>query len=107
MAVARVAYWKFKPGQRERGKRMRDAMGDMFEYPGVQGTIWLDSTEDADASLSFVIFEDREAMEANSRDPRFRSGLKPMAEVAEKIPPELHVYEVDMARLRGAFGEMP
>ncbi len=107
MAVARVAYWKFKPGQRERGKRLRDGMGDMFSYPGVVGTIWLDSVEDADASLSFVLFESREAMEANSRDPRFRSGLGPMAEVAERIPPELHVYEVDMAKLAVPLGETP
>ncbi len=107
MAVARVAFWKFKPGQRERGKRMRDAMGDMFGYPGVVGAIWLDSEEDPDASLSFVLFESREAMEANAKDARFRSGLKPLAEVAEKIPPELHVYTVDMARLRGSLGEMP
>ena len=107
MAVARVAYWKFKPGQRERGKQLRDAMGDMFDYPGVVGAIWLDSAEDPNASLSFVIFESREAMEANSKDPRFRSGLGPMAEVAEKIPPELHVYDVDLAELKGKLGETP
>ncbi len=107
MAVARVAYWRFKPGQRERGKRLRDAMGDMLGYPGVLGAVWLDSVEEPDASLSFVFFESREAMDANSQDPRFRSGLKPMAEVAEKIPPELHVYEVDMARLREPLGETP
>lgn len=99
MAVARVAYWKFKPGMRAQGKRLRDQSGDMFAFPGVIGTIWLDSTEDPDASLSFVVFESREAMEANDRDPRFRAGLKPMAEVVERLPPELHVYEVDVARL--------
>ena len=107
MAIARVAYWKFKPGQRERGKKLRDSMGDMLEYPGVIGAIWLESTEDPDASLSFVLFENREAMEANSRDPRFRSGLAPMAQVAEKIPPELHVYDVDMASLKEKGGETP
>ncbi len=107
MAVARVAYWKFKPGQRERGKRLRDAAGDMLAYPGVVGAIWLDSTEDRDASLSFVIFESREAMEANSKDPTFRSGLAPMAEVAERMPPELRVYDVDMADLKRRLGEMP
>jgi heme-degrading monooxygenase HmoA len=100
MAVARVAYWKFKPGQRDRGKRIRDEMGDMLSFPGVLGAIWLDSTEDPDGSLSFVIFESREALEANGKDPRFREGLKPMAEVVERLPPELHVYDVDFARLR-------
>ncbi len=107
MAVARVAHWKFKPGQRERGKQLRDAMGDMLAYPGVLGAIWLDSAEDPDASLSFVIFESRAAMEANSKDPRFRSGLAPMAEVAERIPPELHVYDVDMAGLKRQLRETP
>jgi quinol monooxygenase YgiN len=107
MAVARVAYWKFKPGQRERGKQLRDAMGDMFAYPGVVGAIWLDSAEDPDASLSFVIFESREALEANGKDPRFRGGLAPMAEVAEKIPPELHLYDVDLAKLAVSFGQTP
>jgi len=107
MAVARVAYWKFKPGQRERGKRMRDAMGDMFSFPGVVGAIWLDSAEDPDASLSFVIFESREAMEANGKDPRFRKGLEPMAAVVERLPPELHTYEVDMAKLSARLGETP
>src|SRR5512136_1906786 len=107
MAVARVAYWRFKPGQRDRGKKLRDAMGDMFTYPGVVGAIWLDSVEDPNASLSFVIFESREAMDANSKDPRFRSGLGPMAEVAEKIPPELHVYGVDLAKLTASIGETP
>ncbi len=107
MAVARVAYWKFKPGQRAKGKKLRDAMGDMLAYPGVLGAVWLDSTEDPDASLSFVIFESREALEANSRDTRFRSGLAPMAEVAERIPPELHVYDVDLADLKRKLGETP
>ncbi len=107
MAVARVAYWKFKPGQRERGKQLRDAIGDMFAYPGVVGAIWLDSVEDPNASLSFVIFESREAMEANNKDPRFRNGLAPMAEVAEKIPPDLHLYDVDLARLTASVGETP
>lgn len=107
MAIARVAYWKFKPGQREQGKRMRDAMGDMFSFPGVVGTIWLDSAEDPDASLSFVIFESREAMEANGKDPRFRKGLEPMAAVVERLPPELHTYEVDMAKLSSRLGETP
>ncbi len=105
MAVARVAFWKFKPGMREKGKRMRDAMGDMFSFPGVVGAVWLDSAEDPDASLSFVIFESREAMEANGKDPRFREGLKPMAEVLERLPPELHVYDVDLVRLRRDYGE--
>jgi quinol monooxygenase YgiN len=107
MAVARVAYWKFKPGQRERGKQLRDAMGNMLEYPGTVGAIWLDSAEDPDASLSFVIFESSEAMEANAKDPKFRSGLAPMAEVAERIPPELHLYHVDLAELKGTLGETP
>lgn len=105
MAIARVAYWKFKPGQRERGKQIRDQMGDIFSFPGILGTIWLDSEEDPDASLSFVIFESKEAMEANSRDPRFRDGLKPMAPVTEKLPPELHVYDVDLVRLRREYGQ--
>lgn len=107
MAVARVAYWKFKPGQRERGKQLRDAMGDMFSFPGVVGAVWLDSVDDRDASLSFVIFESREAMEANGRDPRFRKGLEPMAAVLERLPPELRTYEVDLARLQATFGETP
>lgn len=107
MAIARVAYWKFKPGQRERGKKLRDAMGDMLAYPGAVGAIWLDSVEDPDASLSFVIFESREALEANSKDPTFRSGLAPMAPVAERIPPELHLYDVDLAELKRKLGETP
>lgn len=61
MAVAGVAYWRFKPGQRERGKGMRDEVGEMVSYPGVLGTIWLDSQEDPDASLTFVIIENRGA----------------------------------------------
>ena len=107
MAVARVAYWKFKPGQREKGKRLRDAMGDMFSFPGVVGAIWLDSVEDADTRLSFVIFESREALEANGKDPRFRKGLEPMAALVERLPPELHTYEVDLARLKAPVGETP
>lgn len=107
MAVARVAYWKFKPGMREKGKRIRDGMGDMFDFPGVVGTIWLDSSEDPDASLSFVLFESGQAMEANSKDPRFRASLGPMAEVVERLPPELHAYDVDMARLTRTLGQSP
>lgn len=80
-------------------------MGDMLTYPGVLGTIWLDSTEDPDASLSFVIFESKEAMDANSKDPRSRDGLKPMAAVVEKLPPELRVYDVDLVRLQRDFGQ--
>lgn len=105
MAVARMAYWRFKPGMRARGKQLRDQAGDMLGFPGVVGAVWLDSTEDPDASLSFVVFESREAMEANDRDPRFRAGLRPMAEVVEKLPPELHVYDVDMARLLPDSGQ--
>ena len=86
---------------------MRDAMGDMFSFPGVVGAIWLDSAEDPDASLSFVIFESRKAMEANGKDPRFRKGLEPMAAVVERLPPELHTYEVDMAKLSARLGETP
>lgn len=107
MAVARVAFWKFKPGQRERGKQLRDEAGDMMSFPGVLGAVWLDSVEDPDASLSFVLFEDRGAMEANDHDPKFRRGLAPMAAVVEKLPPELHTYEVDLARLRTSLGERP
>jgi hypothetical protein len=105
MAVARVAHWKFKPGQRERGKSLRDEMGDMFSLPSVVGAIWLDSAEDPDASLSFVIFESRAAMEANGKDPRFRKGLEPMEAILERLPPELHVHEVDLAKLKAGFGE--
>jgi hypothetical protein len=84
---------------------MRDEIGDMFNFPGVLGAIWLDSTEDPDASLSFVLFEDREALEANGKDPRFREGLKPVAEVLERLPPELHIYNVDLAKLRRDPGQ--
>ncbi len=107
MAVARVAYWKFKPGQREEGKKARDEAGDMFGFAGVLGAVWLDSAEDPDTSLSFVIFESREAMEANNRDPNFRTGLAPMAAFVERMPPELHTYEVDFAKLRSPPGETP
>ncbi len=107
MAVARVAYWRFKPGQREAGKRLRDEAGDMLAFPGVVGAIWLDSVENPDASLSFVLFESREAMEANNRDPKFRQGIAPMAAVVEKMPPELHTYEVDLAKLSAVVGETP
>ncbi len=107
MAVARVAFWKFKPGQRERGKRLRDEAGDMFAFPGVVGAVWLDSAEDPDASLSFVIFESLDAMEANNKDPKFRNGLAPLAPLVERMPPELHTYEVDLAKLAGVLGETP
>ncbi len=107
MAVARVAHWKFKPGQREKGKKVRDEAGDMFGFPGVVGAVWLDSVDDPDASLSFVIFESREAMEANNRDPRFRNGLAPMAALVERMPPELHTYELDFAKLKPRTGETP
>ncbi|MFA5895616.1 MAG: antibiotic biosynthesis monooxygenase [Thermoplasmata archaeon] len=105
MAVARVAYWKFMQGQRERGKKLLDEMVDMFQYPGVLGSIWLDSTENPDSSLSFVIFESPEALEADAKDPRLREALKPMAAVVERLPPELHAYEVDFVRLRAGFGQ--
>lgn len=107
MPVARVAFWKFKPGQRKRGKQLRDQMGDMMRYPGVLAAVWLDSREDLDACLSFVVFESDAAMEAQSNDPGFRAGLGPMAEVAERIPPELHLYDVDFVRIAHGFGKGP
>ncbi|OGS49407.1 MAG: hypothetical protein A3K68_02690 [Euryarchaeota archaeon RBG_16_68_13] len=105
MAVARVAFWMFKPGQRERRKELRDRMGDVMAYPGVLGAIWLDSRNDPDASLSFVIFESVGAMEANSKDPRFREALAPLAEVVERLPPEIQPHDVDFVRLRAGFGQ--
>ncbi len=54
-----------------------------------------------------MIFESIETLDAISKDPRFREGLKPMAAVAEKLPPELHVYDVDLVRFERDFGKDP
>jgi hypothetical protein len=105
MAVARVAYWRSKLGKRKQGKRMQDEREDLFSFAGFVGTIWLDSVEDPDASLNFAIFESWAGMEGNGKDSRFRRGLEPFAAVLERLPPELHVDEVDLVRLKAGFGE--
>ena len=105
MALARGAFWKFRPGQRELGKRLRDEVNDLFERPDVLGMVWLDSKDDPDASLSFVVFEDESAMKAQAADPRFQAGIRTMGAALERISPELRLYDVDFVRVSAKLNQ--
>lgn len=105
MALPRVAFWKFRPGQREAGKRLRDEMNNLFDRPEVLGMAWLDSKEDPDASLSFVLFESEAAMKAHAADPAFQEGIRSMGAALERVPPELHLYDIDLVRVSAKLNQ--
>ena len=105
MVLARMSFWKFKPGQMERGFTvLDDSLADIARgTKGFRGNLTLLSKDDPDVGVVITIWENEEALEA-SLGAVFQESIKKIAQFVVS-PPEVKNYRVFTAELRALSRE--
>jgi len=100
MVVARMSFWKFKPGQREPGfNLLDDTLAEMARRTkGFRGNITLLSRDDPNIGVVISLWETEDALKA-SYEAVFQKAIK-MIEQFVTGPPDAKNYRVFSAELR-------
>jgi heme-degrading monooxygenase HmoA len=101
MAVARIVWWKLKPGTRDEATgRIDGYMGEIKNQNGYQGFISLLSMSNPDRITVITIWENEQAMAAAEKDlyPKVVDSLSTLLAEAPQVAHQ-NVHSVDIAKI--------
>jgi quinol monooxygenase YgiN len=101
MAVARIVWWKFKPGAREEAvKRIDGFLDEIKSNEGYQGFLMLLSMNNPDRATVVSIWENENAM-AKAEKGQYPKVVKAVSDLTTEAPQVAHqnVDTIDIAKI--------
>jgi heme-degrading monooxygenase HmoA len=101
MAVARIVWWKFKPGTRDEAvKRIDGKMDEIKSNEGYQGFLMLLSMNNPDRATVVSIWENEQTM-ARAETTQYPKVVAAVSDLTTEAPQVAHqnVHNIDIAKI--------